>query len=64
MHIANDMLRRAAHKVPSLVINLSADDHGACSDVIGGPEYSRMHCSLFHLDLYFWRLPSRHRSHR
>ena len=56
------MFRSTAEKVTPLGIALSSDDHGACPDVIGSPEYSRVHRSLFNLDLYFGRLPIRHRS--
>lgn len=38
------------------------DDHGVCSDSIDRPENSRVNRSLFDLDLYFGRLPIRHRS--
>ena len=62
IRIANDMLRSAAQNVQTLVIDLSPDDHGSCPDVIGSPEYSRVHRTLFNLDLYLGRLPSRHRS--
>jgi hypothetical protein len=56
------MLRSAAWIVQTIVIDLSSDDHGSCPDVFGGPEYSCMHRSLFYLDLYLGRFPSRHRS--
>ena len=62
MRIANDMLRSVAENVQPLVIDLSPDDHGPCSDAFGGTEYSRMHRALFDLDLCLGRLPSCHRS--
>jgi hypothetical protein len=62
MRIANNMLRSAAQNVQTLVIDLSPDDHGSCPDIIGSPEYSRVHRTLFNLDLRLGRHPTRHRS--
>jgi hypothetical protein len=62
IRIANNMLRSAAKNVRTAVIDLSPDDHGSCPDIFGSPEYSRMHRTLFNLDFYLGRLPSRHRS--
>jgi hypothetical protein len=56
------MLRSVARRAQTPVIDLSPDDHGSCPDIISGPEYSRVHRTLFNLDLYLGRHPSRHRS--
>ena len=56
------MLCSAAQNMQAAVINLTPDDYGSGPDVIGSPEYSRVHRPLFNLNLYFRRLSIRHRS--
>ena len=56
------MLRSVAQNVQTALIDRSPDDHGSCPDIIGSPEYSRVHRTLLNLNFYLGRLPIRHRS--
>jgi hypothetical protein len=42
------------------VIDLPPHDHDCCPDVISSPEYACVHGTLFNLDLYLGRFPTRH----